>query len=148
MAKFARSVSIKAPVEEVFNYWKDPSNWPEVWSSMVTAKDVVLTPDGVGTSHKWVYKMVGIILEGESIFLVCDQNHRIEAKTWGGIDCIFDWTFEPENGGTKMTAVVDYEIPIPVLGKLVDLFALAANEHEAEATLANLRARMEHRPLS
>ncbi len=39
MAKFARSVSIKAPVEEVFNYWKDPSNWPtpgRAWSTVLS----------------------------------------------------------------------------------------------------------------
>ena len=42
-----------------------------------------------------------------------------------------------------MTAQVEYTIPIPVLGKLAETFVLAMNEHEAEATLANLKARLE-----
>lgn len=144
MATFTRSISIKAPVAEVFDYWKDPSNWPEVWPSMVAVNDLVLTPDGVGTSDAWVYKMAGVKLEGTGVFTGFEPNRRIEQKTSGAIESRFVWTFEPEADGTWMTADVEYEIPIPVLGKLVEKFVLAANEHEAEVTLANLKARLEH----
>lgn len=146
MATFTRSISIKAPVDVVFDYWKNPANWPEVWPSMVSVGDVVLTSEGVGTSSTWVYKMAGIRLEGSGVFTGFEQNRRIEQATSGGVESTFLWTFEPEADGTRMSAVVDYEIPIPVLGRLVEKFVLSANEHEAEVTLANLKARLEHQP--
>lgn len=54
------------------------------------------------------------------------------------------WTYEPDGAGTKMKADVTYTVPVPVVGKLVEAFVLKSNEHEAEVTLANLKARFEH----
>ena len=48
-----------------------------------------------------------------------------------------------QGSSTRMTADVDYTIPVPVLGKLAEKVVLAQNEHEAEVTLANLKVRME-----
>jgi hypothetical protein len=42
-----------------------------------------------------------------------------------------------------MTMEVEYVVPIPLLGKLAEAFIVKQNEHEAEAMLANLKARME-----
>ena len=145
MAHFQRHITIEAPVHEVFEYWKNPSNWPEVWPSMTEATDVVLTPDAVGTTARWVYKMAGVRLKGDGEIVECIPDRLIDYKTSGDIDSAFVWTFEDDGDGTKMLADVTYTVPIPVLGKLVEAFVLKVNEHEAEVTLANLKARMEHR---
>jgi hypothetical protein len=42
-----------------------------------------------------------------------------------------------------VTTEVEYTVPIPLLGKLVEAFIVKQNEHEAELFLANLKARME-----
>jgi uncharacterized protein YndB with AHSA1/START domain len=141
MARFTRSVVIDAPVGRVFDYWKDPANWPEVWPSMVACKVAELAPEGTGTRHD--YKMAGVHFTGSGVFSRVVPGEEIVSQASGGIESTFDWTFEPEGSGTKMTARVEYTIPIPVLGKLAEAFVLALNEHEAEATLANLKARLE-----
>lgn len=143
MARFTRSIAIDAPVEHVFDYWKDPGNWPEVWPSMVKTAVMDLTPEGTGTRHEYEYKMAGVHFKGTGVFTMVAPGQRIVSESSGGIESSFDWTFEPEGDGTRMTVQVEYTIPIPVLGKLAEAFVLKQNEHEAEVTLANLKARME-----
>ena len=37
----------------------------------------------------------------------------------------------------------EYTVPIPLIGKLAEVFIVKQNENEAETILANLKARME-----
>jgi len=143
MAHFTRSVVIDAPVERVFDYWKDPANWPEVWPSMVKSTVVESVPEGPGTRHEYEYKMAGIHFKGDGVFTRVVPDEEIVMQSSGGVESSFDWTFSSEGSSTRMTADVDYTIPVPVLGKLAEKVVLAQNEHEAEVTLANLKVRME-----
>ena len=65
MAKTVKTITIKAPVEKVYDYISEPTNLPEIWPSLVEVKDVQKLPSG-GTKERWVYKMAGIRLEGTS----------------------------------------------------------------------------------
>lgn len=65
MAKTVKSITIKAPVEKVFDYISEPTNLPEIWPSVVEIKDVQKLPSG-SNRNRWVYKMAGIRLEGTS----------------------------------------------------------------------------------
>ncbi|MGM0386674.1 MAG: SRPBCC family protein [Actinomycetota bacterium] len=144
MAHFQRSIAIEAPVQAVYEHWSDPNNWPELWPSMIEVTEVDTTTDGLRSTMQWVYKMAGVRLEGRGVVeRVPDQ--RIAYTTSGGVESTIVWAYEPEGDGTKVTADVEYTIPVPVLGKLLEPFVLKANEHEAEATLANFKARVEHR---
>jgi uncharacterized membrane protein len=143
MAKVTRSISINAPVEKVFAFMWDPTNLPEIWPSMVEVKDVKLTPEGVGSTFAWVYKMAGMRFEGVSETIEYIANRRNVTHAAKGIPSTFVWAYQPEAGGTKLTMEVEYTVPIPLLGKLAEAFIVKQNEHEAECTLANLKARME-----
>lgn len=143
MAHIQRSITIEAPVHEVYEYWSNPGNWPEVWPSMVEVTDVVMSPNGLGSTHRFVYKMAGIRLEGQGV-VECIPDQRIISKSSGGIESSFVWTFEPEGDVTKMTMNVDYTVPVPVIGKMLEAFAVKMNEHEGRVTLDNIKARLEH----
>jgi len=142
MTKTVKSITIKAPVEKVFNYISEPTNLPEIWPSLVEVKDVQKLPSG-GTRNRWVYKMAGILLEGTSEETEYVPNQRLVSKTKGGAESTQTWMFQPEAGGTKVTFEVEYTVPIPVLGKLAEAIIVKMNEHEGELILANLKARME-----
>jgi uncharacterized membrane protein len=144
MVKTVKTITIKAPVEKVFDYISEPTNLPEIWPSLVEIKDVQKLPSG-GTRDRWVYKMAGIRLEGtsESEDAECIPNQRLVSKTKGGVESTMTWMFQPEAGGTKVTLEVEYTVPIPVLGKLAEAIIVKMNEHEGELILANLKARME-----
>jgi uncharacterized membrane protein len=142
MEKITRTATISAPVEKVFQYWEEPTNRPALWPSLVEVKDVQRLPNG-GTSFRWVYKMAGMLLEGttETTDYVADQRMVWESK--GGIESTFTWTFEPEDGGTRLKVDIAYTVPIPVLGRLAERLIVRQNEREADTLLANLKAAME-----
>ena len=142
MAKAEKTISINAPVETVFGYLDEPTNLPEIWPSMVEVKDVQRLPNG-GASFQCVYKMAGVRFEFTSEDTEHVANQRTVSKTKGGIESTFIWMFQPEDDGTKLTAEVEYIVPIPLLGKLAEAFIIKQNERELELVLANLKARME-----
>jgi uncharacterized membrane protein len=143
MAKMKRTIIINAPVEKVFGYMNEPTNLPEIWPSMVEVKDVKQTPEGVGSSFGWLYKMAGMRFEGASETTEYVANQRNVTKSTRGIQSTFVWTYQPEASGTKLTVEVEYTVPMPLLGKLAEAFIVKLNEHEADVLLANLKARME-----
>jgi len=142
MTKAVSSISIKSPVDKIFNYISEPINQPEIWPSLMEIKDVERLPNG-NTKNRWVYKMAGIRFEGTSDGVEYIPNQRIVSKTKGGIASTQTWAFQPEGDETKVTFEVDYTIPIPLLGKLAEAIIVKMNEHEGDVILANLKARME-----
>lgn len=143
MAKIGRSYTINAPVEKIFAYIEDPMSQPEWLPGIMEVKDVTRTGQGVGSHHRWAYKMAGLRFEGESTATEYVPNRRIVSQSKGGIASTWTWSFEPHNGGTKVNLVVEYTIPVPVLGKLAEALVLRQNEREADLATANIKARLE-----
>jgi uncharacterized membrane protein len=142
MAKVTKIITINAPVEKVFDYMSDPNHMLEFWPSLIEVKDV--RPSSVGGKNfAWVYKMAGIRFHGASEAIEYVANQRMVVKSTKGINTRFVWTYELQNGGTKLTFEVEYTIPVPLLGKLAENFIVKMNEREAETMLENLKARME-----
>ena len=142
MAKLEKSIFVAAPVEKLFGYINEPANLPEIWPSMVEAKDVERLSNG-GNRFRWVYKMAGMRFEGSSEDTECVANERVVSETKGGIDSTIAWVFRPEAGGTTATIEADYTVPVPLLGRLAESFIVRQNENEMEVLLANLKDRME-----
>jgi hypothetical protein len=61
----------------------------------------------------------------------------------GGIVSTWTYSFEPHDGGTKMELVIEYTIPVPVLGKLAEKLVLRRNEREADLAMENIKDKME-----
>jgi len=142
MAKLEKSILIDAPVEKVFEYINVPTNLPEVWPSMVEAKDIQKLPNG-GNRFRWVYKMAGMRFEGLSVDTDVVPNQKVVSKTEGGLESIVTWDLQTQGESTKVRFLAEYTVPIPLLGKLAEAFIVRQNEHEAEVILANLKDRME-----
>jgi uncharacterized protein YndB with AHSA1/START domain len=137
-----KSILIDAPPEKVFAYMNEPEHMLEYWPSMVEVRDATQLPNG-GWRYHWIYKMAGVRLEGDSEAVEFEPDKHFVVKNTGQIPSTFDWTFAPENGSTRLTTKVEYEIPDTVLGKLGKPFIVKLNEREAESVLGNLKDRME-----
>jgi uncharacterized protein YndB with AHSA1/START domain len=142
MARIKKTITINAPVEEVFGYVEEPANVPEYWPSVIEVKDVEPLPSG-GTKYRWVYKMAGVRFEGSSEAIEYLPNQRTITDNKGGVPGTITWTYEPEDGGTKVTFEAEYTVNVPLLRRLAESFLVKVNEQEAEAVLANVKARME-----
>ena len=143
MAKYEGSGTINAPVDKVFAYVEDPASHAEWMPSLIEVKDVSLTERGVGSHWRWAWKMVGLTFEGETTITDYIPNRRLVWQSKGGIVSTWVYTFEPDDGGTKMNIVVEYTIPVPVLGKVAERFVLSQVEREGDLGMANVKARME-----
>ncbi len=142
MATLKASITINAPVEKVFAYLSDPNNLPKVWPNLVEVKDVQPAPAG-GYNFSWVYKMAGMRFDGASETVEQIPNQRTVTRSTKGIESHFVWTYEPENGGTKLTVEIEYKVPVPLLGNLAEALIVKQNEQEAATLLANLKIKME-----
>jgi uncharacterized protein YndB with AHSA1/START domain len=140
MATIKGSIFINAPVEKVFEYTK-PENLPEFWPSMVEVKNIKELSNG-GYSWDWVYNMAGMQFNGSSEHTVFEKNQRTITHSTG-IESTITWSYEEEGGGTRMTTVTEYKIPVPLLGKAAEAFVVKLNENESNTVLANVKARLE-----
>lgn len=139
MARLEKSIVISAPVEHVFRYLADPSNYPTFWPSMCEVRGVQQLPSG-GKRFEWTYKMAGVRFEGISETVDFKFADHITVRSRGGIESTFTWLTEPlADGRTRVTLNGEYRLPSPLLGRLREEVIASQNEREAELMLANLR---------
>lgn len=142
MAKIHKSITIKAPVEKVFEFMTDPEHLPEIWPSMMEVKNATHTPDGK-QSFDWTYKMAGLRFHGHSDTVEAVPNNHVVLKNEKGIPSTFDWHYAKKDGGTEISVDIDYTLPGALMDRLAKPFLTRLNEHEAETLLTNLKDRME-----
>lgn len=143
MVRVEKSISIKAPVGKVFDYMADPKSNLDFLPGMMDIKDIHETENHIGTHFLWTYKMAGLRFEGETTVLEWVKNNRVVTQSRGGINSKWFFTYEPKDEGTALSLAVEYDVPIPVLGKLAEAIIRRLNEREAELALFNIKVRME-----
>ena len=142
MVELKRHIEINAPVEKVFDFIEEPENLLEIWPSMQEVRNVKELPEG-GRTYDWTYKMAGIKFKGSSKTLEFIDNERAVVVSEKGIPSKFIWEYHPSKEGTSLDVRLEYEIPVPVLGKLAEKVVRKINDNEADALLSNLKAVME-----
>lgn len=116
MATLTRTVIIDAPVEEVFDYALDIRNLWDIPDYGLA--DVALKPDGVGSNARIFGHFLGFHLEMTLEYTEVVPLERIVAKVSGiGLDNpTWTFTFEPVDGGTRLTANGEWHINVPAVG--------------------------------
>ena len=138
------SIHIDAPVGEVFSCVRDPSNFNQLMPG-VTFSDVSLKPDGVGTAYRFETRVAGLPIRGRGEYTEVTPDRHIHDDTTVASEGSFDWTFEPEGDGARVTIT---HLPgrywgLPVIGRLI-----AANYEQMDRqVLARLKSMLEgHQP--
>lgn len=142
MKTIENSITIKAPVEKVFQYIDDPQNDPDWLIGMIEVHEVEGAP-GVGRHFHWTFKMAGIPFKGQSTTTEHVPNRRLVTESKGQIPSTWAADLEPAGDGTKLTMKVDYTIPIPVLGKLAEHLVLRQNERNIKASMTTIQETLE-----
>ncbi len=144
MAKLTRSVEIDAPVEKVFGFATDIGKFWTSWPDEVAARDVELKPEVVGSSARLFGHFLAIHLEGTIEYTEVVPNERIVAKIhWFGESPTWVFTFEPADGGTKLTAEGEWHVKVPVVGERLEGMMVKAHEGGLESLLATVKSRVE-----
>jgi len=140
VARLDKEVTIEAPLENIFAYISNPSNLPEIWPSLIEITGLQSLPNG-GYSGRWVYKMAGMRFEGKGEYTEMVPNQFFVIETKGGIVSLIAWTVRARENLTRVTLTIDYKVPIPLLGKLIEAIIVKMNDQEGDLIMANLRAR-------
>lgn len=115
-----QSFYIDAPVETVFEYFKDPELTRD--AARYDLGEVKKTKDGVGTHYTWSWKVAGLRFEGfEVLTEVVPEKHITERSSMAQMR--WDYDFAPEGGGTRLTMTADPHSVwrFPPLNRLFDL---------------------------
>lgn len=139
MLNFEKSVTISAPLDQVFDYFADRSHLPTIWPSLIDLTDLKKRPTG-GATFKYAYKMAGMRLEGEGEDNEYVAKERIVTKLTGGLEGTITFRVERFGTATKAHLAVAYTSPALLVRKVGEPFLAQVNEHEAELVLRNLKA--------
>ena len=117
------TIYIEAPVGKVFSFWADPENWKQVAATEYTFEDIVVTPEGVGTTYREVEKVApGVCLKYLGRFTDFVANERIVEEYEGHLAGTFLYQFEPQGSGMQFTlkhtpATIGR---VPVVGAIIE----------------------------
>ena len=125
MYYFERSVLIKCPIEKAFAFHSDTNNLTKISPSSVKVKilkidlplklnsvvELIVTQFGFFKSH-WKVRLA----EFEEYSIIGDLQEKGPFKYWYHRHC-----FEEENGFTKMTDKLEYDLPMGILGRIAHL---------------------------
>jgi uncharacterized membrane protein len=140
--QFQKSMTIHAPVQQVFDYVANWSNLATIWPSLIEVKDLTRPPSGGGT-FKYVYKMAGLHLEGKGEDTEYVAKERIVTRMTGDLEGTIIFRFEPAGATTKVQFAFEYTAPAALLRKVGEPFVTKLNEHEAALVLQNLQTYFE-----
>jgi carbon monoxide dehydrogenase subunit G len=118
------SIHIEAPVETVFDSFKDPA---KLWDLMPVATqldDVKVTKEGVGTYYSWHLKVTGLpVVRAFDVLTDVVPRKHITDRSSNAMVGTWDYDFEPEGSGTKLTMEHHPQSfwRIPPLRNLMDL---------------------------
>ena len=138
-----RSIHIEAPVEKVFDFFKDPrTGWGEIFATPFAFKDANPTAEGVGTYYGWASKTPGLRFEGFDVYTEFIPNQRITDRSSSSIAGDSTYSFEPEGSGMRLTIESHPRSfwRIPPLRELMDWGKSMASERVLSAVKAKMEA--------
>jgi uncharacterized protein YndB with AHSA1/START domain len=136
------SIVINRPVEEVFAYLTDTTNWSR-WNEAVG--NVVQTPPGamgLGTTLRGASEVMGRTMQWSGQILEYEPNNKVVQKMHvGPAEIQASWIFQPVEGGTRLTMRSEGETggPFSIAGPLIDRLV----KKQLEENLARLKAVLE-----
>jgi ribosome-associated toxin RatA of RatAB toxin-antitoxin module len=121
MPTITSTITVNADVEKVYALAKDVEHFPDFMDDV--EKVTVVERDGNRTVTDWVGKIRQF---NRTVKWTEEDLWDDAAKT-----CAFEqlkgdfslyrgtWKFEPSNGGTRMTLVLEYEFDVPLIGPII-----------------------------
>jgi len=139
MAKVTRKFNVKRKPEAVIDYLSDVENHPAFIPPLKSVANIAGDPKRKGTRWDWTFVMAGVEINGKAETSEYQAGKRYAFKTTG-IESTFSYSVEPADGGSRVTADVDYEVPQGVLAKIADKAVVEKmNERDADKAAQTLK---------
>lgn len=93
---------IEAPVETVYEFFLDPRKSVELFPE-TEIRELKMTEEGTGTYASYHTKLAGIPFDAFSVYTEVVPNKHITEKSSNALVGTWEYDFEPEGTGTKVT---------------------------------------------
>jgi uncharacterized membrane protein len=145
VARIETSIIINRPVDEVFAAASNMGNLPK-WSTATQEADVTSEgPVRRGSTVRLVGTFLGRRIESDAEFTEFEPpRHFAMATTSGPVAFRNRWTFEPSDGGTKVTGMNEAETSgfLKML-RIAEPIAVRMGKRQLETDIANLKDLLE-----
>lgn len=141
--EYQKSVYIDRPIDEVYHYAINPSDWFQWYVGLSEPQNLVGQGE-TGTTMNMKYTMLGMHLPIE--VEVVETGKDGNGYTWrgtvkGAITSDQFWTYIPERKGVEISLDMNYELPGKLVGKGANkLIIQKLMNNSMEQTLNNLKA--------
>lgn len=120
MTRIESSIDIAAPVEEVFAFASDWKHWEDWFEGVSDFRPTTAVEQGSGARYAYKARMMGISVNVETEIYDFVQNAGWRGVATKGIPHKTYWIFEPVGNSTKFTYALEYKLPLPLVGFLLD----------------------------
>jgi uncharacterized protein YndB with AHSA1/START domain len=146
MNEFELTVTIERPVEAVWTYFQDFSNYPDWNPGVSETRQTSAGPMDVGGTLAFVGRILGRSYETHAECTAYIVNERFATRTTAGpFHLEVDTRLEPVEGGTRMTST--YRGENRGFMKLAEPVAIRVARKQFEAANENLKALLEAEPV-
>jgi uncharacterized protein YndB with AHSA1/START domain len=146
MGKARMHAHVEAPIEAVFDYAVDLRHAPE-WNVNVIDMTVDAPMAKVGDRFTGTMKFLGRAYKGEGHITEFERPRLLAFTSTSPEGGHQDWTthFTPAGKGTDIEVVVDYEVPMGLLGAITDkLFIERTVQRGLDQSKDNFVSLVEH----
>ena len=144
MAIIKKNIEINASVERVFDFTDDGRNTAKYYDSIHDWKPITEKYRGKGARFAYKTKSLGMEFDIETEITDVVLNKGRIFNTIRGPKIKAEWVFVPVDNKTKVTYILEYQLPIPIIGSILDaLFVKQKREADIEKMLQNLKRLLE-----
>jgi uncharacterized membrane protein len=145
MASVSKTVVINAPVDAVYSYVADHPERATTFIPGLNRIENVSSPEAApGQTWDYEFNWFGLVISGNSRCTKLERPRLYEFETVTGNKSTWQYRFEPDGSGTRVSLRVDYEVPENQLARFATEGTLQTmNEQRATEALANLKGLVE-----
>jgi hypothetical protein len=144
MKRIEASVEINAPVVEVFAFASDWRRWEDWWKGVTKFRPTTEIERGNGTRYAHKSWVAGMTLNLETEIHDFAENVGWRGVATKGPPHRTQWVFEAKGDKTRLTYILEYDLPWPVLGSILDSVLMRRGwQRRLERSLGNLKRHFE-----
>lgn len=143
ITKVSDSITINAPLRQVFDFVMEPSNWPLYIRGLSEVKNVSAAPLAAGSTFDWTYTIRGFKLKGDGSVVELDKDRKVVIQMNGLVPIRKTLHFDGDPEETTLKVEVGYKVPGKVPSFLYKLLLSAINIMEAGAILQKIKSCVE-----
>ena len=144
MKRIEASVEINRPVAEVFAFASDWRRWEDWWEGVSEFRPTTEVTRGNGTRYAYKAWIAGMTRNLETEIHEFEENVGWRGVATKGLPHRTQWVFEAKGDKTRLTYILEYDLPWPLLGPILDSVLMRPGwRRKLERSLQNLKVHFE-----